>query len=257
MLEKATEMYGEDHVALLDQGALYRMSVLMAHNNGDTTPDEVVSYALNIIQKNEPDAFLDEFMEIWNDPEKHHLLRSPEVSKVVAHVGKRDEAQEFFKDLFNLRIGRVCSQGAEVIIADSRTPRVLLDPSYRQGLIEWAMQVYMYTLAQYAANWAATKSGRPYSEHLDALDARNKFDENRQSYPNFSPKITGEHVTDITSVNHFAMEGRALEGSLWLPDTHLFVDNNGTFPPRELCQSIGSFARIALEQCEGNIARIY
>jgi len=252
--EAAQEKFGPNNVATIDQGAMYRMSALDALKAGSRTGQEVVQHALSRIEVEDLDHFLDRFNELWADPDKRKQLRTPEVGAVVAHIGKEEEAQVFYKDLLNLIIGREVSDGKQGLVIDSRTPEELVAQSVSNGNIEWAAKLYMHTPSEISACWAALKSGRPYAEHYRALRDRNEYDKQRDTYPNFEPPLSQR--TDVTSLNHVAQLARARGGGLWIPDTHLYVRNDGTFPKPELLHAGKGLARVAFDQACGDIRRI-
>jgi cytidylate kinase len=252
--ECAVQRYGSRHSRSFDQGALYRFATLKTLQGGAQSEAEILANGLTLIESTDPDTFLDQFDEIFSDPERSTDLRSQDVSSAVAIIGESEQAQVFFRNMLNLRIGRACADGAEVIVIDSRTPRVLADIATRRGEIAWALQIYMATNVKISASWAAMKTGKPYAECLRSLQKRNDLDSQRTSFPNFAPNELER--TDFHSLNYNALTGRARNGSLWLPDEHLHLLNDGTFPMQELERALREIAAVALMQLDGEIEQI-
>jgi len=250
----AREMFSTSEVKTFDQGALFRMCALEAIEAGASDIDAIVRYALNQIETDDPDSFLDRFHEVMEDENRRSKLRSPKINSIVANIGKRDEVQVFFRNLMNVRIGRACAEGAKVIVADCRTPGDICQPSVEAGDIEWSMLGYIHTPSKISASWAALKNGEPYSINLARIQQRNEDDERRVAFPNYEPAISTR--TEVNSLNYPSLQGRARTGSLWLPDSHLYIVNDGTFPLPELKTAMRGIVQLSLLQATGEIKKI-
>lgn len=253
-VDVAREMFSTKEVRTFDQGVLYRLLALLAIENGAGDINSVVNYVLNQLETINPDSFLDLFHEVMEDDLRRSKLRTPQINSVVASIGKLEEAQYFFRDLMIVRIGRACTEGAKVIVIDSRTPKDICQPAVDAGDIEWSMLGHLHTPSKISASWAALKNGESYSVNLARMQKRNEDDERREAFPNYEPDINSR--TEFNSLNYNSIHGRARSGSLWLPNTHLYIVNDGTFPLPELKTAMRGIVKLSLEQATDQIKKM-